>query len=189
MSFDHHQHARDAARSAQDNFRRTSVAIKQTQEVQRVARQAREGQEALRRDRLRRARKQQESWSQSGSRDDTQTTINRVSGYPESIGLGQSLVAVLLIALAVAAAYVGYRTVSGDFDIFGNDCPSRRLQMGASGSDVRDLQSLLNGEGFSLTVDGEFGASTQRAIRAYQATNAITADGIVGPRTWNSLCG
>lgn len=36
-------------------------------------------------------------------------------------------------------------------------------------------------------VDGEFGADTQQAVRAYQQSKGLTVDGIVGLHTWAAL--
>ncbi len=33
-------------------------------------------------------------------------------------------------------------------------------------------------------ADGQFGPKTEKAVKAYQADRAVTADGIVGDRTW-----
>jgi len=62
------------------------------------------------------------------------------------------------------------------------------LRRGASGADVRYLQEQLNSDfGAGLSVDGDFGARTEAAVRGYQASRNLGADGIVGPRTWAAL--
>lgn len=53
--------------------------------------------------------------------------------------------------------------------------------------DVMELQKLLNKHGFDLKVDGDFGTSTDRAVRRFQQTNGLYADGKVGPYTWEKL--
>lgn len=60
-------------------------------------------------------------------------------------------------------------------------------QQGASGENVRTVQYLLNARGSSLTVDGVFGPLTATAVRNFQSTVALTADGIVGDATWAAL--
>ena len=36
-------------------------------------------------------------------------------------------------------------------------------------------------------VDGDFGAITEAAVRAFQESHGLTPDGIVGPLTWSAL--
>ncbi|MBE6918713.1 MAG: hypothetical protein E7469_03390 [Ruminococcaceae bacterium] len=62
-----------------------------------------------------------------------------------------------------------------------------QVSYGSTGSAVSALQEKLNANGYSLTVDGVFGAATQKAVKDYQAKNGLTADGIVGNSTWSSL--
>lgn len=53
---------------------------------------------------------------------------------------------------------------------------------------VKFLQQLLESKLFPVgNIDGIFGSRTARAVRAFQAANNLTVDGIVGPNTWASL--
>lgn len=69
------------------------------------------------------------------------------------------------------------------------------LRMGAEGSQVRELQVLLNRAaskyGFSpVEVDGDFGPTTKRAVEAFQRKVGFTGtdvDGIAGPQTMKKL--
>ena len=61
------------------------------------------------------------------------------------------------------------------------------LKEGASGKAVRQLQRVLGKAGHETAVDGDFGPSTKRAVKAFQAAKGLTADGIVGPATWKAL--
>jgi Putative peptidoglycan binding domain len=60
-------------------------------------------------------------------------------------------------------------------------------QEGATGENVRSVQYLLNDHGSALAVDGDFGAQTSAAVRAFQASGGLAADGIVGNQTWPAL--
>lgn len=64
------------------------------------------------------------------------------------------------------------------------------LKQGAKGAAVKDLQAKLNAKGgYGLAVDGDFGARTTNAVKAFQRARGLTADGVVGPRTWAALNG
>jgi len=57
------------------------------------------------------------------------------------------------------------------------------LRQEDSGQDVVILQNALINAGFRVSTDGIFGQHTDEAVRAFQNTNGLTADGIVGART------
>ena len=58
---------------------------------------------------------------------------------------------------------------------------------GSQGSDVTELQKLLNQNGYKLDEDGIFGSNTQAAVKDYQQKNNLSVDGIAGDQTWGSL--
>ena len=59
------------------------------------------------------------------------------------------------------------------------------LKIGDSGTQVAELQKLLNQAGAdpALMIDGDFGNRTLYAVKQYQRKNKLVADGIVGIRT------
>ena len=62
------------------------------------------------------------------------------------------------------------------------------LKRGSRNSAVLFLQKLLLSYLYPITsLDGVFGAETERAVRAFQTENDLTADGIVGRNTWQAL--
>lgn len=62
------------------------------------------------------------------------------------------------------------------------------LRRGSRNSAVLFLQKLLLSYLYPITsLDGIFGAETERAVRAFQTENNLTADGIVGRNTWQTL--
>ena len=66
--------------------------------------------------------------------------------------------------------------------------PSLVVRAGSTGEAVRELQAQLRALGFEVTAeDGEFGTSTEAAVRAFQALRGIRVDGICGPETWATL--
>ncbi len=57
-------------------------------------------------------------------------------------------------------------------------------KIGSRGDEVRRIQNKLKSLGFfNGTVDGIYGAKTQSAVKRYQRSVGITADGIAGPKT------
>jgi hypothetical protein len=56
-----------------------------------------------------------------------------------------------------------------------------------TGQPVKDLQTALDRNGAKLVVDGIFGPLTEAAVKAFQKSHLIPADGIVGPLTWSKL--
>jgi peptidoglycan hydrolase-like protein with peptidoglycan-binding domain len=62
------------------------------------------------------------------------------------------------------------------------------LKLGAQGSAVHDLQEALTALGYHPgPADGHFGATTQNAVKAFQAAVGLSPDGIVGPITWRNI--
>lgn len=62
------------------------------------------------------------------------------------------------------------------------------LALGSTGPDVELLQLGLKRAGFSPgDIDGIFGPKTDKAVRDFQRYFKLQVDGIVGPRTWNTL--
>jgi peptidoglycan hydrolase-like protein with peptidoglycan-binding domain len=65
--------------------------------------------------------------------------------------------------------------------------PFPDVRQGDENHPVRTLQDLLNAQGFKVDVDGEFGPQTDQAVRDFQRSRSLSADGIVGPATWPAL--
>jgi peptidoglycan hydrolase-like protein with peptidoglycan-binding domain len=58
------------------------------------------------------------------------------------------------------------------------------LKKGSSGDDVTKLQKRLAAAGFDPgAADGIFGSKTETALKAFQESVGIGADGIAGPAT------
>ncbi len=71
--------------------------------------------------------------------------------------------------------------------------PGYLLRYGSTGSDVSVMQRYLSAISIyfksvpGLTIDGVFGAGTQRSVIAFQRLFGLSPDGIVGPLTWDSI--
>ncbi|MGI5839991.1 MAG: LysM peptidoglycan-binding domain-containing protein, partial [bacterium] len=62
------------------------------------------------------------------------------------------------------------------------------LRRGSDGPYVTFLQQRLVDLGFSPgVIDGIFGTGTEAAVRAFQTSRGLAADGVVGAATWNAL--
>lgn len=62
------------------------------------------------------------------------------------------------------------------------------LQNGSQGDDVKRLQQALKQKGFyNDAVNGAFDAGTEAAVKAFQASQALKADGVAGPITKAAL--
>ena len=61
------------------------------------------------------------------------------------------------------------------------------LRTGSRGESIRLLQTLLNTHGYELVVDGVFGTMTRCSVKGFQSEQGLTADGIVGAKTWAAL--
>lgn len=62
-------------------------------------------------------------------------------------------------------------------------------KIGSSGDKVKQIQRRLTFEPniTDITVDGQFGTKTEKAVRVFQNTRGILVDGIVGNGTWRTL--
>ncbi|MEU2135081.1 GH25 family lysozyme [Streptomyces sp. NPDC018352] len=64
---------------------------------------------------------------------------------------------------------------------------TQTVRTGSSGPAVKAAQAQLAGYGNRIAVDGAFGPATQAAAVAFQRSHGLSADGIIGPKTWNKL--
>jgi len=71
----------------------------------------------------------------------------------------------------------------------------KTLRSGDKGEEVKALQERLNvlakelGLGDALFVDGSYGPATRRLVKAIQAYKGLSADGVVGPKTYEKMDG
>ena len=65
--------------------------------------------------------------------------------------------------------------------------PGTPVNRGDSGGRVKQVQARLDRHGHEVANDGVFGAKTESAVKAFQRKKGLTADGVVGPKTWKAL--
>ena len=58
---------------------------------------------------------------------------------------------------------------------------------GSKGHPVWTLHDLLRARGHAVAVDGIFGPRTDAAVKAFQTSKGLTANGTVDPTTWKAL--
>lgn len=66
------------------------------------------------------------------------------------------------------------------------------LNNGSMGDNVRALQILLIGNGYSCGkagIDGDFGSGTENALMCFQEDNGLEVDAKCGPKTWAKILG
>ncbi|MFD5468718.1 peptidoglycan-binding protein [Kitasatospora sp. NPDC127059] len=98
------------------------------------------------------------------------------------LSLGLALASVLTGVGAYTASVASAATAPAPIPITSPSCPANLTQGEADGC-VTQLQTELNLTGATLTVDGQFGSATGTAVRTFQSSHSLTADGIVGPAT------
>ncbi len=82
---------------------------------------------------------------------------------------------------------LGQTTDKGEFIL-----QMKYLRKGSRGEDVRSLQILLMGRGYSVGncgADGIFGNDTENALKAYQKKKLLEVDGVAGPESYRALLG
>jgi peptidoglycan hydrolase-like protein with peptidoglycan-binding domain len=106
--------------------------------------------------------------------------FQRASRLKPSGTVDRKTVAALKRALRGSSANVngGYDPDNPDtgHHSLGDRIPVKR---GMSGHDIRVLQDFLKRAGFNVSVDGEFGATTEKAVKKFETAQSRTVDGIM----------
>ena len=104
---------------------------------------------------------------------------------------GFAHIAALAIVVVSVAAFGTYMLVTSH----AATCKAYTWRAGQSGTCVKYIQQLVNWQNrynsYSagpVVVDGSFGPKTKAAVIADQKQFGLTADGVVGPKTWNVIC-
>ena len=54
------------------------------------------------------------------------------------------------------------------------------IKLGSNSKDVKAIQYFLIGRGYKIAADGDFGNKTLVAVRSYQKSKKLKADGVIG---------
>ncbi|GAA2441644.1 peptidoglycan-binding domain-containing protein [Agromyces soli] len=96
--------------------------------------------------------------------------------------------AVAALAMAAAGTVGAVGTSAAPAEAAGR-CVDYNYSQGGYSSCIGYIQQLVNYHtGAGLAVDNNFGPKTRSAVIRVQSIFRLTADGIVGPRTWNIIC-
>ena len=99
----------------------------------------------------------------------------------------------LVLALAAALSAASFATVlavRGEAETAGAAAveEAAALKQGSRGEDVKTVQRKLKRWGYyDGNVDGIYGPATKKAVMYFQRKNGLTADGIVGSKTYAAL--
>jgi putative chitinase len=111
--------------------------------------------------------------------DNLRAVTQKVNGGLNGLDSRADFLAKAKAALAQQQAAVMDATVIND--------PRPVLYRGEEGDAVASLQSQLRSHGFDISIDGDFGAATELAVKQFQRQRGLVPDGIVGPQTWDRL--
>lgn len=122
-------------------------------------------------------------------------TVNAVKSFQAEYGLPVTGVVNESTWNSIIAVY---NDIYGDLpegyqENFAKLYPGYFLTPGATGNDVRDLQTYLSliattdGNIPNITIDGVYGNATRDAVYTFQSMNNIPTTGSVGPVTWNAI--
>ena len=92
-----------------------------------------------------------------------------------------SILAITLVLL-ISFASISYASYSSPYAE-----PYTLIRKGSTGTGVKWVQDMLNHNGYSLTIDGIFGAKTYNAVISFQKSKGLSVDGIVGYNTRTAL--
>ena len=116
-----------------------------------------------------------------------QLTRNTVIQYQGFSGLTQDGIIGQRTWNAIVSDYESLPSTPSD------EYPGYVLRPGSSGTAVRNMQLRLNQVSPVYnainyqTVDGQYGNNMTNAVRRFQAQFGLTADGIIGPMTWERI--
>lgn len=101
--------------------------------------------------------------------------------------MNEKIVPILKLAIIVTLniCIIGLMSYSPAWNTNSIDALSKN---GSKGQEVTAIQKKLQQYGYKVgTVDGIYGANTEKAIRQFQKNNGLSVDGIAGPATLAAL--
>ena len=146
------------------------------------------------------------SWQESVS--DHSSLFNRLNRYANLRGLTDYKLACKYVkddGYATSPTYTNtllntinkYQLYLWDAEVLGVEVVQKpaqtetpTLRKGDKNDYVLSWQKFLNLNGYHCGLeDGVFGKNTELAVKQWQTAHGLKADGIIGPKTWNSIGG
>ena len=62
-------------------------------------------------------------------------------------------------------------------------------RVGDQGAEIAEIQGKLVGLGYDVMADGAFGPAMADAVKEFQKSHGMKADGMIGPATYSALLG
>lgn len=94
----------------------------------------------------------------------------------------KAILSLLLCILFISSAFINPDIAQYIGDKISSEMTLSKL--GSQGEEVRRIQNKLKSLGFySGSVDGIYGTNTQSAVKSFQKSVGLTADGVAGPTT------
>ena len=128
-------------------------------------------------------------------KSETITTFRRASGYEQS-GYTNTVTSVQCVqnGIVVTTPVVNTSPTTPILTSPTNDEPiphtPRTIESGATGNDVKDIQTKLKEQGFlTAKPSGSFGTKTKSAVKKFQKANDLPVTGIVDQATLDTLSG
>ena len=93
------------------------------------------------------------------------------------------IIALAIVGIIVTGSLIGFSA----YKIYDYTQNSQYVvsKLGSSGEEVKNIQKKLSSLGFyGGSVDGIYGNNTKSAVKAFQKSCGITADGICGKTYW-----
>lgn len=113
---------------------------------------------------------------------DNKKDLAIVDTYAEQKKMGEAIAKAVLKVLDIEdKVIVEKKAYTGTFP----KLPEKGyLEKGDGGTQVRNLQKFLNWYGdYKLSVDGDFGAKTEAAVKDFQKKTGLTVDGLFGKKS------
>jgi len=72
---------------------------------------------------------------------------------------------------------------------FSTSLAAGQFRVGDRGDEIVEIQDKLVVLGYDVMADGDFGPATVEAVKDFQKSQGIKADGLIGPATYTALLG